>query len=305
MSDPKERTVPIMLKDLSLPSNRSMIPCLQIITGDSAGRVVPLTLPETFVGRDPASELQLDETGISRRHACIRVVPGNIVSVEDLDSTNGTYLDEQKVTKSPLTKGNTLSFGGVVMAKFDLRSREELELAEALYATSLRDPLTKALKREAFLEFLDQQHAMLTRRPSRFCLFLVEVDRFAQLEGSSVREVGDALLKQLADILRKATRLGDVLGRYGHENFAIYLHGIEKDQGQQVAERICRQTAESVFEIVRGERTLKFSLTVSVGGAEWAAPTTVEALCASAELGLAQAQKAGGNTHEIAFVTPN
>jgi DNA-binding winged helix-turn-helix (wHTH) protein len=84
-------------------------------------RVLPLAPGENVVGRDRACAVWIDESGVSRRHACIRVADGEPdgstgVTIEDLHSTNGTFLRGRAVTTAvPLSDGDKLRIGPEVL----------------------------------------------------------------------------------------------------------------------------------------------------------------------------------------------
>lgn len=81
---------------------------LRAVIGEGFGRNHPLTGPTT-VGRAPESTLRLDETGISRQHA--RIVPSDDgVIVEDLNSTNGTYINGKRILRETAQVGDEISF---------------------------------------------------------------------------------------------------------------------------------------------------------------------------------------------------
>ena len=93
-------------------------------------RVIELATGENLVGRDRTSAVRLDESGVSRRHARIHVSvgpPDNSVTatVEDLNSTNGTFLRGQAVTSAArLADGDKLRIGPEVLV---FRSRASAE----------------------------------------------------------------------------------------------------------------------------------------------------------------------------------
>ncbi len=78
---------------------------------------IPLAPGENLVGRDRGCAVWIDESGVSRRHARIHVPPAGPdaaggVTIEDLDSTNGTYLRRQAVTTATrLADGDTVRIG--------------------------------------------------------------------------------------------------------------------------------------------------------------------------------------------------
>jgi DNA-binding winged helix-turn-helix (wHTH) protein len=76
-------------------------------------RILPLAEGENVVGRDPGCGVWLDERGVSRRHACIRVA-GTTATIEDLGSKNGTFLGEAPVAgPRRLADGDRLRLGPV------------------------------------------------------------------------------------------------------------------------------------------------------------------------------------------------
>jgi pSer/pThr/pTyr-binding forkhead associated (FHA) protein len=75
----------------------------------------PLIRGENLVGRDPAAHVRIDAVGISRRHAMI-VVADDEVTLRDLSSKNGTFIDDVRVTSPrPLIDGTQMRFGQVLV----------------------------------------------------------------------------------------------------------------------------------------------------------------------------------------------
>ena len=84
-------------------------------------RVVPLTRAVTVVGRGAEADLRLPDSGVSRAHAELRL-HGDVVRVVDLDSTNGTVVNGQRVRESDLADGDRLDIGATSLV---FRSAEE------------------------------------------------------------------------------------------------------------------------------------------------------------------------------------
>lgn len=75
------------------------------------GRAIVLNQPETIIGRDPGCTVWIDAPGVSRRHARIRV-DGDTAMLDDLESTNGTFLGSAPVTSdAQLKDGDRIRFG--------------------------------------------------------------------------------------------------------------------------------------------------------------------------------------------------
>ena len=81
----------------------------------SKGRRIPLRAGENVLGRDPEDGISLDSPTVSRRHARIVISEGS-VTLEDLDSKNGTFLKGQRVSAAvPLSNGDEIRAGSVVL----------------------------------------------------------------------------------------------------------------------------------------------------------------------------------------------
>jgi predicted component of type VI protein secretion system len=110
---------------------------LEIVEGSQAGRQLPLD-SVVDIGREPSLPLHLDEdTQVSRRHARIALQGGQVV-VEDLGSTNGTYVNDQPIS-SPrsLNPGDKVRIGLTVL---ELRTRQQVAARPS--AVQVRPQLT-------------------------------------------------------------------------------------------------------------------------------------------------------------------
>lgn len=97
---------------------------LRGVSGVVFGRNIPL-LATTTVGRSQECNLQIDETGLSRMHA--RVIPtGDGVQLEDLGSTNGTFINDRRVVRGVARVGDEIGFDTV---RFRLTASNQVELA--------------------------------------------------------------------------------------------------------------------------------------------------------------------------------
>ena len=102
------------------PASRSLGRPRLLVPGNPE-RVVPLTRAVTVVGRGAEADLRLPDSGVSRAHAELRL-HGDVVRVVDLDSTNGTVVNGQRVRESDLADGDRLDIGATSLV---FRSAEE------------------------------------------------------------------------------------------------------------------------------------------------------------------------------------
>ena len=91
-----------------LPDDQKL--SLAVIAGPDAGKMYAIDKPRVVIGREEV-DFALDDPEISRQHAAIEV-SGDDVFVLDLNSTNGTFVDENAVTESPLENQDEFTIGG-------------------------------------------------------------------------------------------------------------------------------------------------------------------------------------------------
>jgi diguanylate cyclase (GGDEF)-like protein len=121
------------------------------------------------------------------------------------------------------------------------RTRVAEELARAnseLEHRALHDALTGLPNRVLFQDRLEQTMRSTRRGDSSMALFLLDLDRFKEVNDTLGHEAGDILLQQVAVRLQNALRESDTIGRLGGDEFAIILPAIDAKGAAQVAERI-------------------------------------------------------------------
>ncbi len=93
----------------------SDVPVLVVGKGLEVGERFHLEQPELTIGRDPESDIFLNDVTVSRRHARLLIDQG-VVTVEDAGSLNGTYVNDRLVESAVLTNGDSLQIGRFRMA---------------------------------------------------------------------------------------------------------------------------------------------------------------------------------------------
>ena len=109
----------------------------------------------------------------------------------------------------------------------------------ALVADSaLRDPLTGLLNRRFFDEAVEAAHANARRAGTELSLIVLDLDRFSAVNNEYGHAVGDVVLRRVARAIKNATREGDVVIRYGGEEFVVIAPATDGAGAVQAAERI-------------------------------------------------------------------
>ncbi|HEV8244860.1 MAG TPA: GGDEF domain-containing protein [Polyangiaceae bacterium] len=262
------------------------------VRGAQLGQVTVLPTTPVRVGRAQDSELWLADDGVSRRHA--RIFPEDLHYVlEDSQSANGTFIGGQRVERQILRDGDMVQFGPQAVFRYSITDESQEGLLRQLYEASVTDALTGAANREHFDSQLRAELSYARRHKTDLSLVLFDVDHFKNVNDTHGHPVGDQVLVQIAETVRKEVRNEDVFARYGGEEFALILRGIDITGARSVGERLRSKISQRRVPVDKGE----IGVTVSVGCASLAtlAEQTPEALILTSDQRLYAAKRAGRN----------
>jgi diguanylate cyclase (GGDEF)-like protein/PAS domain S-box-containing protein len=161
------------------------------------------------------------------------------------------------------------------------RMEDELELQATL------DHLTDTYNRRAFDTALSQAIFRAELGDETFSLLLFDIDHFKRVNDRHGHDIGDIVLKQLADRASSSLRSHDILSRWGGEEFTILLPDTRLGGAGTFAERLRSQVHESLFE--------GLAITISVGVTEYRPGDDMVTMLARADEALYQAKSAGRN----------
>lgn len=137
------------------------------------------------------------------------------------------------------------------------QDRAELQRRhEALQESASRDPLTGLLNRSALEGLLERIGTRDAADHAPYCLLMLDIDHFKQINDRHGHLVGDQTLRTVATLVLDSIRTGDFAVRYGGEEILVVLPDIELAGAAEVAHRIREAVADAAFP---------FPLTVSVG----------------------------------------
>ncbi len=125
-----------------------------------------------------------------------------------------------------------------------------------------RDPLTNLYNRRVFWELLDYEQGRAERHGHRFALLVIDLDNFKVVNDSYGHQIGDKYLHAFAEALKAELRKGDVIARYGGDEFVVMLPEVEGDQAYEVARRLLDAANALSIETPDGHRV---HATVSIG----------------------------------------
>ena len=246
---------------------------------------------EIGVGRDPSNTVCLEMDNVSRRHARF-FVEGGVCYVEDLRSTNGTFVGEKEVVGGPatLTNGDLVKVGSAIF-KFISGGNIEALCYEELYQVATHDGLTKIYNRRYFTDLFERELARAVRRGHQLSLVLFDIDHFKSINDTYGHLAGDQVLKGLSDAVQQRVRRDEVFARTGGEEFALLLPETDCRRAAAVAEDI-RELVEHTEVLFEGQ---KIRVTISLGVAELTDQSAPEEFLKIADERLYQAKESGRN----------
>jgi len=172
------------------------------------------------------------------------------------------------------------------------REIEERKLAqEALAKLAGLDDLTGVLNRREFFNLGEKEIARTIQTDQPLSAILLDLDRFKQINDTYGHAVGDHALIEITRILRESLRQGEIIGRYGGDEFAILLPGSTRGHAKQIAERLLEKLKNQSIPTKKGD----VSITASMGIADLAQATkkNLDALLDLADQALYEAKHAG------------
>lgn len=133
----------------------------------------------------------------------------------------------------------------VVGVTRDITRRRQTE--QELHYIAYHDGLTGLYNRKAFIELLENEIKYAQRYQSGLALLFIDLNKFKQVNDTFGHEVGDLLLKAVAERLKVGVRETDLIARFGGDEFTIILRSPEKIHADQVARRIVESFARPFY----------------------------------------------------------
>lgn len=267
---------------------------LMVLSGPESGQHFRIPQLGGIIGRSSNAEVALTDPFISRTHARLRSIGRGRMVITDEGSKFGVWVEGKRIEALELRDGDRIQLSKDTVLRVRLQDPGEAELIEQLQHAALTDPLTDLGNRRYLEERLEQEWSYATRHRTRFCLLLVDIDRFKDINDTEGHAVGDRVIRQVAESLKRTVRKEDVVARYGGDELVVLSRGIGAKDGIRCAERIrsgvlTREPLRDVAEL---------NVTVSIGVAAFdpsaeSSPASVAELCARADAALYTSKNSG------------
>ena len=175
------------------------------------------------------------------------------------------------------------------LAKYLMKARD----FEYQYKLATIDGLTELYNHRYFQDTLRKQIDIARRYNQSFSLIIVDIDFFKKFNDTYGHQAGDAVLRQVAQTLKKNSRTTDYVCRYGGEEMSIILPNTDAEEALNNANRICKAVAEKPFHLTPVDTA---NVTISLGVATFPDNAqTPQDLIEWADKGLYYAKEHGRN----------
>jgi diguanylate cyclase (GGDEF)-like protein len=207
------------------------------LSGPLQGKLYCLEKEETIIGRAEDVDIRINDTRISRHHFKIVTSSGEAI-IEDLGSTNGTYINGQREQRHPLKDGDKIQISSSTVIKFAYGDKGERMFHDEFYNMANFDAVTGIYNKHAFLKRLDEEFSHSKRSGLPLSVLMIDIDFFKKVNDTYGHLAGDIVLNHIARRISETVRNEDILARYGGEEFVVILRGSEQEGAVHLAERI-------------------------------------------------------------------
>jgi diguanylate cyclase (GGDEF)-like protein len=180
-----------------------------------------------------------------------------------------------------------------IKRELGLLSRRLRESNLRLEKMTILDPLTELLNRRGFQQALTREVQWSRRHQTDLLAMLIDIDHFKESNDVLGYAVGDILLREVANTLRKTVRMTDHLARIGGDEFIILMPETTSEDGVTIAERIRMAIIEAAFLVLKNKK-MKVSVSGSLVKVAGTLYSTDELLAKLHPL-LKKSKRAGGN----------
>lgn len=213
-------------------------------------KMVRLTLNKTTLGREPSNDIFCDDTSISRNHASI-VKTREGFFLEDRNSTNGTFVDGQRVSNHQLTDGCKIQVGNHIF-KFLAGDSIESQYHETVYSMMTKDGLTNVYNKRFLIESVSREFERSQAYGRPFSLVIMDIDYFKKFNDKYGHLAGDEVLQEFAQRIDEECNCNKTFARFGGEEFVVLLIETSTEQAQEFSESIRQKICDTPFECCAG-----------------------------------------------------
>ena len=237
-------------------------PYLITIAGHNIGKLFHLNKEELTAGRSQDCGIWIEDNTISRQHFQVQRKGKNCI-LTDLNSTNGTYVNGQRVKSVTLHSGDKIQISKETIIQFDYFDENRRMSEEKRYELGVKDPFTGTYNKSFFLQRFADEFMFSKRQNQPLSLVIFDIDHFKKINDTYGHLAGDKVLQELSKTVSSMIRLEDVFCRYGGEEFVIIMRNTSCQDAVNLSERIRMRIESTVVNFEEKDINVTISLGVS------------------------------------------
>jgi len=215
------------------------------LIGGGLSRTFVVREPETILGRQTGAGLRIWDNKVSRQH-CKIILGEQAATLVDLDSSNGTFLNDEQIDQGDLRDGDLVRLGDTVL-RVRYMDFVEQRAADDAYWLATRDPGTELYNRQYVLEALQREVVRAGHRGQALSLVLVSVD-LPGVPSESRLSLIDKELRTLGSILQREGGEDILVGRYSTSEVVALMPMCGAEAAAALGERIKQQRRETATD---------------------------------------------------------
>lgn len=235
--------------------DRDLRPALVFLSGDLIAVPIPLDREEVILGREVGSDVRVNDSKVSRRHAAIITTHDpatheSVYTLKDFGSRGGTLLNGERISEEVLQNGDKITIGEHIL-RFDLLDEIDREYQRLIHRLISHDDLTGLLSGRSFFSELRREAERSKAIDRPFCVLMMDIDHFKNVNDTYGHLTGSRTLEEIGNCIIGCLRSGDAAARFGGEEFAAFLLDAEVGQAMVAGERIRSVIEKRGFSVIK------------------------------------------------------
>ncbi len=249
-----------------------------------------------ILGRAKGADIVIaDASSISRRHASLTYRIESVI-LEDLGSTNGTFVNDIRIEEPTLLRSGDRFQIGSVHFKFLQERDVENAYHQAIHEMVVKDGLTQISNKRKYEEEAVREVARAKRYGRPLSLLLFDIDTFKTINDTHGHLCGDFVLKEIVCVVSDFFRKEQTFARVGGDEFAVLTPEARTDGAKILAERLRARIANHEFAYAGTPLRLTCSFGIAEYDPDMKGP---QELYEAADRALYQAKHAGRNAVQV------
>jgi two-component system, cell cycle response regulator len=267
------------------------VPILTCMSGEQVGRRIMLADDHITLGRSPDATIMLQDTHVSRLHLTIQYdAAGGKYRIKDLGSSNGTLLNETRITEAELRDGDKIIIGHTLLRfswadALDQRFQNEIEHLMNI------DQLTGLVVKRRFDEELNRFAAVARKQGSALAMMMMDMDGIKGINDTHGHPFGAFAIAETGRIVKRLIGDKGLASRFGGDEFMAFIPNATVEAARGIGEEIRKSVEDHTF--VKDDIVLK--PTICIGISVLKPGDTLETLLKRADEALYQSKRRGRN----------